>query len=362
MINFVEQLEEFRDARRNAFVAALSLHASGKIIAGIFGLAVPREILWASDIVPVNIYSIDGSNIDAARELAEECNCAIIKGSYGYAITNKCPLTYFSDIIIGNNMCSSKASMINKLGNFKKLYILPMGNDTSVMSSEYRSFAGYLESEYNLKIDDDNLSEAIKKLNKISNKIHELLNLGISRSDILSCYDLHNIIYGSQFLFDLEERYQKLDAITEYIKSAAYIPNNKMVKRILITGAPKAGLAEKILKPLADFKDIAFIFSEYCCEGEIYKIADENKSPYEALAEKYTNIDIQNNLLKMADYYKADAIIDISLKGCSVMTDFYKHLGLPYLSIITDYFDDDNEDVMHDISSFIKFNLFSNVK
>lgn len=135
-----------------------------------------------------------------------------------------------------------------------------------------------------------------------------------------------------------------------------------MVKRILITGAPKAGLAEKILKPLADFKDIAFIFSEYCCEGEIYKIADENKSPYEALAEKYTNIDIQNNLLKMADYYKADAIIDISLKGCSVMTDFYKHLGLPYLSIITDYFDDDNEDVMHDISSFIKFNLFSNVK
>ncbi|HAQ40709.1 MAG TPA: hypothetical protein DCM73_07670 [Clostridiales bacterium] len=62
------QLGEFKDMRHNAFIKALELKSEGKHIAGIYGVNIPREILWAMDIVPINIFGIDGSNIEAPEK------------------------------------------------------------------------------------------------------------------------------------------------------------------------------------------------------------------------------------------------------------------------------------------------------
>lgn len=141
--NLNDQLEEYIDNRRNAFVSALTINSAGRYIAGVYGTDIPEEILWASDIVPINIYSMDGSNIKAAEELIEQERCSLIKASYGYAVTDKCPFTHFADIIVGSDMCPDKASMITKLGNLKEYYILSQHNNVEALASEYRRFASF---------------------------------------------------------------------------------------------------------------------------------------------------------------------------------------------------------------------------
>jgi len=273
--NFNELLEEYKDARRNAFVTALTINNTGRKIAGIFGTNIPREIIWAMDIVPINIYSNDGSNIEAAEKVLQEENCSLIKASYGYAITNKCPLTHFSDIVVGNDMCINKLSMLSKLSDLKKTYILQELNDVDNMVLEYKRFVAYLEQKFNVEINVNKLTFAIKITNEINKKMQELFKLFISKPYLINIDDLYNIIYGNQFILDLNERYEKLSAITESIKigisdNDTSLNNNAKIKRILICGAPIAGIIEKILKPLSARSDVISILAPSCCEEESF--------------------------------------------------------------------------------------------
>lgn len=346
-------LDEYRDARRNAFVTALMINSSGKYIAGIFGVNIPREILWALDIVPINIYSIDDSNIAAAEKLIDSENCSVIKASYGYYITDKCPLTHFSDIIIGTDLCHKKLSMIQKLGDKKKIYIIKELNDVDALALEYHKFVSALEHGFNLKISNSKLLCAIKRTNDINKKIHELINLCMLKPNIISLEDLYSIIYGSQFIFDLDERYDKLSEIIKILKNIDNKQSeNSKKKRILISGAPLSGLKEKILSQLTLINGVSSICAESFCEGESYMLIDEAKDPYIALAEKYiASKDIKNQ----ADLYENeiyDAIINVNLAGCGV-SDCYEHSDKPNLSIITYYGDDDNEEISDELKSFI---------
>lgn len=354
--NFEEQLEEYRDARRNAFVTALSINSAGRHIAGVFGVNIPREILWALDIVPINIYSIDDSNIKAAEEIMGMESCSLIKASYGYSITGKCPFTHFSDIIVGNNMCSNKSFMIEKLANFKKTYIISNHSSVDSLVLEYYNFVYYLEQVFDFKICENKLTYAIKKTNEINKKMKEILNLCILNPNVIDCEDLYSIIYGSQFILDLDERYDKLAAITKSLESINFkLPsadNNKQ-KKILISGVPQAGLKEKILKPLSEIKNVSVSFAPSLCEGESYKLVDETRNPYKALAEKYLCLQTSQGVGDLAVELKADAIINASLVGCHSLSENFTYLLKPYLDITTDYSDNDSEDISKKILCFV---------
>lgn len=359
MINNIDdQLEEYRDARRNAFVTALTINSTGKLIAGIFGVNIPREILWSLDIVPINIYSIDGSNIAAAEELIDTENCSLIKASYGYAITGKCPLTHFANILVSNDICPNKISMIKKLGNLKKLYILPEISAIDTLALEYRKFVFYLEQEFNIRINETKLAYAIRKTNDINKKMNELLNMCMLKPNIICCDDLYSIIYGSQFIFDLDVRYEKLLAITESIKGInndMILSDNVKLKRILISGVPQAGLKEKILKPLSEINNVVAMFSPSFCEGESYNLTDETVDPYTALAEKYLYTQPFQNL-EFINNSKVDAIINVRFAGCHTLSDRYEYTEKPHLCITTDYSDNDKEEILHQLNAFI-YNL-----
>lgn len=354
--NLNDQLEEYKDDRRNAFISALTINSEGRYIAGIYGTDIPEEILWASDIVPINIYSIDDSNIKAAEEFIEPERCSLIKASYGYAITDKCPFTHLAHIIVGSDMCPDKTSMIKKLGNLKEYYILSQHNNVEALASKYRRFASFLEQKFNLKISDSKLRCAIKKINDISKKMEELSELYMLKPDIISCDDLYSIIYGSQFILDLDERYAKLAETTESIeniKNTSHTPDNGNRKRILITGAPLAGLKEKIIRPLSALDNISVIFSPSCCEGESYQLADESKDPYTALAEKYLSFTTLKDLTGLIVKFKADAVINVRLACCRTLSDICDHLDIPCLSLTTDYSEDDMEEVSKQLNHFI---------
>lgn len=151
------QLEEFKNMRHNAFVRALELKSEGKHMAGIYGVNVPREILWALDIIPINIFGIDGSNIKAAEEFMDKKSCSILKASYGYVIMDKCPFSHFADIVIGTDYCRDKERMLHKLENIKKVYIKKEHENVHDLILEYNNFVYFLQQEFNVSLDEDEL-------------------------------------------------------------------------------------------------------------------------------------------------------------------------------------------------------------
>ena len=50
--------------------------------------------------------------------------CPLIKSTYGFAYSQKCPFTYFSDMIIGETTCDGKKKMYELLGELKRTHIL----------------------------------------------------------------------------------------------------------------------------------------------------------------------------------------------------------------------------------------------
>lgn len=189
--------------------------------------------------------------------------------------------------------------------------------------------------------------------------MQELSELYMLKPDIISCDDLYSIIYGSQFILDLDERYAKLSEITESIESinkTLHTPDNGSRKRILITGAPLAGLKEKLIRPLSAINDISVIFSPSYCEGESYQLADESKDPYTALAEKYLSFTPLKNLTDLIVKFKADAVIKVRLACCHTLSDICDYLDIPCLYITTDYSEDDMEEISKQLDYFI-YNL-----
>lgn len=348
--NLLNQLEEFKNLRHEAFIKAYELKSEGKIIAGIYGKNVPREILWALDIIPINIFGIDGSNIEAAEEFIDKKSCSLLKASYGYIVADRCPFSHFADIIIGTNYCFDKECMINKLKYVKQVYIIDEHKNTSDLLLEYRDFIYFLQKKFNInKLDEDKLVKVVKRTNEINKLVQEITYIYMTHPYIMGCNELLNIIYGSQFIFDLDERLYKLQQLMEALNMALYepaIPFN--TGRILITGAPLAGFNEEIIKPLSSLNKA--ILTSSCCESENYKIVDESKDMFFSLAQKYLAISSQENLNCIISKYNIVALVNLPIKGCKSET--YSDLGIPYLTVNIDY-NCEYEEIIIKIKSFI---------
>lgn len=355
-MDILTQLNEYRDARRNAFVSAIVIKNAGGHIGGVFGVDVPREILWAADIVPVDIYSIDSSNISAAAKVLTTSYCDLIRASYGYAITDKCPLTHCADIIIGSGKCKEKLAMLYKMAEMKKLYILPESSDICSLAAAFRDFSSWLEQQFDIQITDHQLAETIKKYDSVSRKVAELFDLFMSGSLDIGSDDFYSIVYGSQFIFNLDESIARLTVVTDSLGTindqASRIPKEDPI-RVLIIGAPQTGIREKVLQALdrMDKNINALAFSG--CEGQNYRLSGMANDPYTALAEKYLSLSPSEEMKVLVAKYHPSAIINVALHGCHSLFDSYGCIGLPQLSLITDYENDDAEVIYEQLKSFI---------
>ena len=334
MEKLYDLLEEFRDARRNAYVDTIQLKSRARHVAGVFGKNIPREILWAMDITPVNVYSIDDSNIAASDGIIDKDSCSLIKASYGYTAAERCPLIYSADVIIGDDMCPHKTLMISKITEFKDTYIIKNHKTTEELEAEYRKFIKFTENKFSVKMDENKLNEVIGKINSISEITTDIISMYTEMKCPINVCDLHNIIYGGQFILDLDERYAKLSEIHNILKEASrdnIFFKNKDSEIILITGAPLAGLTEEVLTPLSQIEDVFAVLSTSLCEGENYNIAELCENPYMTLAKKYSNdYDAVKEIVKE----NISQTIDVRLSGCGVLPEPDHNLPLSSLTVV----------------------------
>ena len=103
-----EIFEEFAEQRKNSFLAIKEVKEKEIPVVGVFCTYLPREIPNAMGAAVVGLCSVSDETIpDAEKDLPRNL-CPLIKSSYGFAKTDKCPFFYFSDLVVGETTCDGK--------------------------------------------------------------------------------------------------------------------------------------------------------------------------------------------------------------------------------------------------------------
>lgn len=143
---------------------------------------------------------------DAERDLPKNL-CPLIKSSYGFAITDKCPFFYFSDLVVGETTCDGKKKMYEYMSEFKDVYLMELPNTQGeealkLWKSEMIRFKEYLEKKFDVEITEEKLREAIKINNEGRRALKGLYEVMKNDPAPIKGQDLFKVLYGSTFKFD----------------------------------------------------------------------------------------------------------------------------------------------------------------
>lgn len=374
-----EIFESFSDARKNGFIAAKAFKDQNRPMIGTFCTFMPQELPIAMGAATVSLCATSDETVgEAERELPRNL-CPLIKSSYGFGKTDKCPYFYFSDMVIGETTCDGKKKMFELMGTYKPVHVMQLPNDPttnesfSLWKNEIIRLKEVLESNFNTTITEEQIKEAIKLKNRERVVLKKFYGLGKLNPPAITGSDILKVLYGSTFKFDREDTIEEVSALTDKILSD-YNAGEQLEKkpRILITGCPIGGVTEKVVQAIEN-NGATVVFYENCMGAKaVEDLVDESiDDVYEALAEKYLKIGCScmspNNkrfelLDRAIDEYAVDAVVDVVLQAChtyaietvSVKQFTNEKKNIPYISVETDYSTSDVGQLNTRMAAFIE--------
>lgn len=374
-----EIFEEFSEARRNGFIAAKAFKDQNKPMIGTFCTFMPQELPLAIGAATVSLCATSDETVGEAEKDLPRNLCPLIKSSYGFGKTDKCPYFFFSDLVVGETTCDGKKKMFELMGEYKPVHVMQLPNNPTtpeaftLWKSEIVKLKEVLEKQFDTTITDEDIRKAINLKNRERSTLKDFYALGKLNPPAISGADILKVMYGSTFKFDREETIREVAALTEKI-AAQYNEGEKLEAkpRVLITGCPIGGVTEKVVKAIED-NGATVVFFENCMGAKaIEDNVDESMDDvYEALAEKYLKIGCScmspnENRFKMLDRamdeYQVDAVVDVILQAChtyAVETMNVKRFvndkkGKPYISVETDYSTSDIGQLNTRMAAFIE--------
>src|SRR5699024_9680829 len=143
------------------------------------------ELALAMGAIPIGLCSSSDETIEIAEKSIPTEICPLIKSSYGYAVSDRCPYFYFSDLVVGETTCDGKKKMYEMLEEFKEVYVMGLPNTQSeealgLWTKEIIRFKEYLEEYFNLVITEKDLRDAVRLSNdqrRAIKRIYETMKL-----------------------------------------------------------------------------------------------------------------------------------------------------------------------------------------
>lgn len=376
VLSLPKKFEEFSDARKNGFLKVKQLKESGKKVAGIFCTFTPQEILDAAGFVSVGLCGMSAETIPDAEVDLPKNLCPLIKSSYGFYVSDKCPYTYFSDLIVGETTCDGKKKMYELMAKGKKVYILhlPQGAEEFELEAwekELNRFKQFLETEFGVEITEDKLREASRLRNIERVERRKLLEVQLANPAPATGLDIYKTLDGIGFLFDEQERIDKVRDLREEIEKVNNTAQNNSKKRILVTGCPIGGVLDKTVGAIEKSNGNVVCFEN--CSGikSCLHLVDVNSdNMIRAIAKRYLNIGCAvmtpdtirlDNLRELVKEFKVDGVINVTLHACTtydveskLVADLMKELNMPYMSVECDYTPGDEGQLLTRIQAFIE--------
>ena len=372
--------EEFNEQRKAHFIAVKNFKQAGNRIVGYLCSYTPLEIIDAAGASSVALCGTSDEVIPDAERVLPANLCPLIKSTYGFAYSQKCPFTYFSDMIIGETTCDGKKKMFELLGELKPVHVLhlPQSRERAYeregWREECRLLKERLEELYGITITDDDLREAARRRNRLRAAQLAMFELQAQQPPVMGGVELMSTMFAGTFNFDLDNFTKQVeDKVAE--RRAAYEAGERPVsadaKRILITGCPVGGVINKIGRTIELNGGTVVCMDD--CSGERtarMMVDTEADDILGAIADRYLEINCSvmtpndgrmDNTLAMCEKYHVDGVIESVLTACHTfnvesakMQRAVESAGIPYMKIETDYSTGDQGQIDTRIAAFIE--------
>ncbi|MFX1449417.1 MAG: double-cubane-cluster-containing anaerobic reductase [Promethearchaeota archaeon] len=356
----------------------------GQKILGTFCLYVPDELIFAVNAISVGLCGGTNFSNYAAEGILPPNLCPLIKSAVGFALGNICPYFNSLDLLVGETTCDGKKKaweVIDK--NFPcEIYVMetPQCKDRLQAKehwiAELKDLVKKLEELTGNKLTVENLKAAMEKIEKKRNQIRRVYEARrvdpppISGKDAL-------LVSQVAFYDDPDREIQMVgklaDELEQRIKDGVGV-FEKDTKRILISGTPMAVPNWKLHHLLETSG--AVVVCEETCTGTRYfnsKLEITGKNPDELignLADRYLSINCacftpndnrKEDIKRLVKEYNADGVILYSLSFCQpyiiesiTIEKELKEIGIPTISIETDYSSEDVGQLKTRIEAFLE--------
>ena len=375
-----ELMKEFENLREENIISLKRAHEEGRKVAGMYCLYSPTEVVVAAGAIPVPLCGTRLDPIPAAERVLPRNLCPLIKSSYGFAVTDTCPYFHFSDILVAETTCDGKKKMYELLSAIKPLHLLqlPQSQDSfgalDYWYNEIKRFKERLETEFGIKITEDDLRAGIRLINEERRSLKELQDLCKMKPAPVSGMDLLTVLFMRGFQGDKRQAVEMVDNLTAKLRDAAVrgeSPFNGQTPRILLTGVPVGIGSHKVVRIIEECGGNVVCFESCGGYKGCYEPVDEGKEPLMAIAEKYLRIPCScmspnpgrfDLLINLIDEFCVDGVVDLTWQACHTYNvesfRLKKHIQenrrLPFLQIETDYSESDIEQLKVRVEAFLE--------
>lgn len=372
-------IEHFKAIPEQSIVELDDFRERGGLVVGVYCIYAPSELIRATGAVPVGLCGKRHDPIQAAENELPASLCPLIKSSYGYAITDKCPFFSLSDVLAAESTCDGKKKMYELMGKLKPLHVMQLPH-TQNGETAHRY---WVESLHDLEtflvehgahpIKSEELKRQIKLHNRIRTKMVSVMHLAADERSPLRGSDLLAVQESKGFVVDVEKYISLLDSLEQKLRAYLAQPELKPQSgpRLMLTGVPVGKGSEKVIR-IAEELGARVVCMENCTGAKgLELLVNEEKAPYEALAERYLRIPCscmspnpgrKKSLGELGKQFGVHGVVDLTWLGCHTYnTEAYsvhkwveEALDVPSLHIETDYSDSDVEQLRTRIEAYLE--------
>lgn len=352
----------------------------GKVF-GTFCVYVPDEIVFAADAIATGLCGGSQFWVPGGEKVLPVNTCPLIKASVGARLDRTCPFFRIADIYIGETTCDGKKKAWEILGEDVPTYVMQLpqmkrAKDIQAWAEEIAAFKDKVEEVTGNKVTPEKLSAAIKLINDKRRALARLYEFRKNEKLPISGKDA--LVISQIAFYDDPTRFTQMtnklcDELEQRVKDGVSVfPAG--TKRILLTGTPLAVPNWK-LHHIIETSGGAVVAEEMCTGTRYFeRLVDESQTTLEgqinALADRYMGINCAcftpnsarvDDILRLAEEYHVDGVIDVNLKFCSLYdSEGYfveralKEKGIPVLGLETDYTDTDEGQLRTRIGAFLE--------
>jgi len=340
--------------------------AEGKLIAAVYPVHYPRELLKAFGIHPIEVWGPANFDITKSRVHLQSYVCSIMHSALSLTLSH-----HFDDVdlIIVPHCCDTLQGIGSILKDFINLqkpvftFYIPRGrrkSDVEFLASEIKRLFALLVKITHLKPNMDDLIKSIENEEKIERLILKAYKKHIQLNSNASLF--YKIIRGREFLPD--------DIFIENLKNFLSESNKKSdLKRVVLSGlVPEpAGIFDLINSVGGNVVDDDFA----CLKRRLY-LEGKSTDPFVRMAQRIINgppDSLKGNtfeerfefLKNMAKNSNSDGVIFYHIKFCEperfyypILRDKLKSEGIKTLSVEVDINENLSEQIKTRIAAFIE--------
>ncbi len=353
----------------------------GTKVFGTFCVYVPDEIVFAAGGIATGLCGGSQFWVPGGEKVLPAATCPLIKASIGARLDRTCPFFSLADIFVGETTCDGKKKAWEILGQHAPVYVMDLpqqkrAKDVAAWADEIRAFLAKVEEVTGKKVTAESLAASIKLINGKRRALQRLYNFRKLPNPPISGKDC--LLISQIAFYDDPTRFAEMtnklcDELDARVKDGVGV-YAKGAKRILFTGTPMA-IPNWKLHHVVETEGAAVVGEETCTGIRYFdNLVDESQTTLDgminALAERYMKINCAcftpntariDDIKRYAEEYKADGVIDINLKFCTLydvegftVEKTLKEDGIPVLGLETDYNDEDAAQLRTRVGAFLE--------